>query len=108
MNGITMKSNVVDRGLMRSYLIRKAQEQQDIIDSVPVFSKRYGAAVDELEELEELLALGHLCAEMGIRFRSAWRSPGSRVGRSSCCQRGNWPKKAPMTPCLLTTRRGPS
>jgi hypothetical protein len=55
-----MKSNTksaVDRRLVRSYLMRKAQEQQDIIDNVPVFSKRYGAAVDELEEIEELMAL---------------------------------------------------
>lgn len=55
-----MKQNTestVDRHLMRSYLMRKAQQQQAIIDSVPVFSKRYGAAVDELEEIEELITL---------------------------------------------------
>lgn len=49
--------STVDRRLMRAYLTRKAQEQQRIIDSVPVLSKRYGAAVDELEEIEELLTL---------------------------------------------------
>jgi hypothetical protein len=48
--------STVDRRLMRSYLLRKLQEQQNIIDSVPVFSKRYEAAVDELEEIEELIA----------------------------------------------------
>lgn len=56
-----MKQNIaptpIDKRLMRSYLIRKAQEQQNIIDSVPVFGRRYGVAVDELEEIEELLAL---------------------------------------------------
>ena len=41
--------------LVRAYLTRKAEEQQAIIDKVPVFSKRYGAAVDELEEIEALL-----------------------------------------------------
>ena len=58
--GIAMRQNTestVDRRLMRAYLTRKAQEQQRIIDSVPVLSKRYGAAVDELEEIEELLTL---------------------------------------------------
>ncbi len=40
---------------IRAYLTRKAQAQQVIIDSVPVFSKRYGTAVDELEEIEDLL-----------------------------------------------------
>ena len=55
-----MKQNTkstVDRRLMRSYLMRKAQEQLSVIDSVPVFGKRYEAAVDELEEIEELLTL---------------------------------------------------
>ena len=58
--GNQMKRNTesaVDKRLMRSYLMRKVQEQQNVIDSVPVFSKRYEAAVDEMEEIEELLAL---------------------------------------------------
>ena len=46
---------VLDKCLLRAYLLRKAQEQQDIIDRAPVFGKRYGAAVDELEEIRELL-----------------------------------------------------
>ncbi len=49
--------STTDLRLMRSYLIRKAQEQQNIIDNVPVFSKRYEIAVGELEEIEELLTL---------------------------------------------------
>ena len=42
--------------MTRSYLAGRAREQQDVIDSVPVFSKRYMRAVDELEEIGELLA----------------------------------------------------
>lgn len=60
MKAVTMKRNAksdVDKCLTRAYLMRKAQEQQNIIDSVPVFSKRYGTAVDELEEIEEMLTL---------------------------------------------------
>lgn len=45
----------VGQRLVRSYLLKKAEEQQAIIDKVPVFGKRYSAAVDELEEIEELL-----------------------------------------------------
>lgn len=52
-----MKTKLIDERLKRSYLARKVQEQQLIIDSGPVFSKRYNAAVDELEEIEELLTL---------------------------------------------------
>lgn len=54
-----MKKNAestADRRLVRSYLMRRTQELQDIIDSVPVFGRRYEAAVGELEEIEELLA----------------------------------------------------
>jgi hypothetical protein len=42
--------------MTRSYLMRRAQELRDSIDISPVFSKRYMAAVDDLEEIEELLA----------------------------------------------------
>lgn len=48
---------VVNQRLMRAYFMRKAREQQHVIDSVRVFSKRYMTAVDEFEEIEELLAL---------------------------------------------------
>jgi hypothetical protein len=47
----------MDKRLLRSYLLRKAADQQETIDKAPVLSKRYGTAVDELEELEELLQL---------------------------------------------------
>jgi len=45
-----MKQNTeatVNQCLTRAYLMRKVREQQDIIDGAPVFSKRYGGAVDE-------------------------------------------------------------
>lgn len=42
--------------LVRAFLQRKAEEQQAIIDKAPVLSKRYGKAVDALEEIQELLA----------------------------------------------------
>lgn len=42
--------------MTRSYIAGMAREQQDVIDSVPVFSKRYTRAVDEPEEIGELLA----------------------------------------------------
>ncbi len=48
-------SSTMDALLLRAYLLRKYEEQQGIIDNSRVFSKRYGAAVDELEEIEELL-----------------------------------------------------
>jgi len=41
--------------LVRSYLQKKAEEQQAIIDKVPVYGKRWTSAVDEIEEIEELL-----------------------------------------------------
>ena len=51
--------STMDARLLRSYLLRKAEEQRGVIDNVRVFSKRYGAAVDELEEIEELLQQVH-------------------------------------------------
>ena len=48
-------ASTMDKRLLRSYLLRKAAEQQGVIDNARVFSKRYGDAVDELEEIEELL-----------------------------------------------------
>lgn len=45
----------MSKALLRGYLCRKAREQQEIIDRVPVRGKRYDAAVDELEEVEDLL-----------------------------------------------------
>ncbi len=43
--------------VIKAYLVKKAAEQEAIIDTAKVFSKRYGKAVDELEEIEELLEL---------------------------------------------------
>ena len=48
-------SKAIDKRLLRAYLLRKAHEQQEILESVPVFGKRYGDAVEELEEINELL-----------------------------------------------------
>ena len=48
--------------LLRGYLDRRAEALQEVIDYQPVFTKggrlnrRYDAAVDELEEVEELRA----------------------------------------------------
>ena len=41
--------------LTRAYLQRRLDELEEVIDRVGVFTKRYNAAVDELEEVEELL-----------------------------------------------------
>jgi len=41
--------------LLRGYLSRRLEALQEIIDTAPVFNKRYNAAVDETEEVEELL-----------------------------------------------------
>lgn len=49
---------VSDKTLLTGYLLRRVETLTEIIDSVPVFSKRYSAAVDELEEVEELLGWG--------------------------------------------------
>lgn len=51
-------ASVMDERHLRSYLLRKAEEQQEIIDEAAVFSKRYDTAVDELEEIKELLSVG--------------------------------------------------
>lgn len=40
--------------LLAGYLMRRASELHETIERVPVFGKRYHAAVDELEEVEEL------------------------------------------------------
>lgn len=40
---------------LHAYLLRMAAEQEAIIDKAPVFGKRYGTAVDELEEIEDLI-----------------------------------------------------
>lgn len=50
-----MKKASLPKQLVTAYLHRKAQEQQAVIDKAPVFGKRYGAAVDELEEIKDLL-----------------------------------------------------
>ncbi len=41
--------------LVRGYLSRRLEALQEIIDTSRVFGKDYNAAVDELEEVEELL-----------------------------------------------------
>lgn len=41
--------------LVRGYLRRRLEALHEIVDTVRVFGKRYNAAVDELEEIEELL-----------------------------------------------------
>lgn len=52
----TPAHSTMDKRLLERYLVRRIEAQHEIIDHVPVFSKRYGDAVDELEEVEDLLA----------------------------------------------------
>ena len=40
---------------VRGYLQRRYEKVQEAVDTSRVFGKRYNAAVDELEELQELL-----------------------------------------------------
>ena len=40
---------------IRGYLLRRHKAAQEIIDKVKVFSKKYNDAVDDLEEIEDLL-----------------------------------------------------
>ena len=40
--------------LLRGYLSRRVETLQEIVDTSRVFGKRYNAAVDELEEIEEI------------------------------------------------------
>jgi len=40
---------------LRGYLLRRAEALMEIVDTSRVYGKRYNAAVDELEEVEELL-----------------------------------------------------
>lgn len=49
-----MKQKLSER-LMRGYLSRRADTLQEVIDTVPVFGKRYNDACDELEEIEDAL-----------------------------------------------------
>jgi len=48
-----MKQTMGDR-LLRGYLSRRVETLQEIVDTSRVFGKRYNAAVDELEEIEEI------------------------------------------------------
>ena len=48
-----MKRTIGDR-LLHGYLSRRVDTLQEVVDTSRVFSRRYNAAVDELEELEEL------------------------------------------------------
>lgn len=45
----------LDRRLARGYFYRRIEQLQEIIDSSGVFGKRYNAAVDELEEIGEII-----------------------------------------------------
>ena len=46
--------------LTRGYLLRRRDGLYAVIDRVGVFTKRWSEAVDELEEVEELLGLESL------------------------------------------------
>jgi hypothetical protein len=45
----------LDRRLARGYFHRRIEQLQEIIDSTRVFGKRYNEAVDELEEIGEII-----------------------------------------------------
>ena len=47
----------LDNQLLLGYLCRREAFLWDVIERVPVFGKRYNEAVDELEEVEELIDL---------------------------------------------------
>lgn len=53
----TNTDSSMHKRLLRAFLLRKIEEQQKVIDTAPVFGKRYNDAVDELEEVEELLGV---------------------------------------------------
>lgn len=50
---------------IRGYLLRRHEAAQEVIDNVRVFSKKYNDAVDDLEEIEDLLR---------------WKGAPSRIG----------------------------
>jgi hypothetical protein len=47
----------IDRKHLESYLRRQVARLQETVATVPVRSRRYGDAVDDLEEAEELLGI---------------------------------------------------
>lgn len=47
----------IEDRLILGYIERRAEALQEVIDTSPVFGKRYNKAVDELEEVEELLEI---------------------------------------------------
>jgi hypothetical protein len=42
---------------VRGYLLRRREAVHEVVDTVPVFRKRYNAACDELEELNDILGI---------------------------------------------------
>jgi len=40
---------------VRTYLLRRREAAEEVVDRVRVFSKAYNRAVDEIEEIDELL-----------------------------------------------------
>lgn len=42
---------------VRAYLLRRYETVEEVVDRSRVFSKKYNEAVDELEELGELLGI---------------------------------------------------
>ena len=49
----------IENRLILGYIYRRAEALQEVIDTAHVFSKRYNTAVDEMEEVEELLEILH-------------------------------------------------
>jgi SHS2 domain-containing protein len=60
----------VKQKLLRGYLSRRATALLEIVETSRVFGKRYTQAVDELEEVEELLRDQHDIAREHARTRT--------------------------------------
>jgi hypothetical protein len=45
----------LDRRLVRGFIERERDAAEEIIDRVPVFSRKYNLAVDRLEEIRDVL-----------------------------------------------------
>ena len=50
-----MRRQSVGERLLRGYLSRRVEVLQGIVDTARVFGKRYNAAVNELEEIQNLI-----------------------------------------------------
>jgi hypothetical protein len=61
----------IEDRLLLGYIARRAEALQEVVDTVPVFGKRYNTAVDEMEEVEELLEILHRRRTAGRARRSA-------------------------------------